>query len=341
LGLIKPPVGKQGLLNRISGIVGEWKKLGSPENVRIRLFTHYPTFALIVLDHNQYFFYPYGFSTLGNFSPIICFTRERGADDSAIQFFDQQMQLVSERAYPAELLLKEPKHNQKYLQELHPFALYVIPRENTPLYEIGSQVLGYDIRCTRNTEKCPWPNYVGIANNYGFHVTICDVLYFASSAEIDYAVEEVRFILKEFHPFFLDQLRVASGVPDGNSVSLVFEEKSGALEALHTECVFRVYRRAICSNYSSRVEEPLRDGLYQRAEMMIERYHAPYILREYKPHFTLLTKVPADKMQGITDQLNDQLCAKLQDRLIVDSMCVLTKSLGDAKWRIRSELYLG
>ena len=203
LGMIKPPVGKQGLLNRISGIVGEWKKLGSPENVRIRLFTHYPTFALIVLDHSHYFFYPYGLSTLGNFSPIIYFRREREADDSAIRFFDQQMRLVSERAYPAELLLKEPKQNHKYLQELHPFALYIIPRENTPLYEIGSQVLGYDIRRTRNIGNCPWPNYVGIANNYGFHVTICDVLYFASPTEIDYVVEEVRFILKEFHSFFL------------------------------------------------------------------------------------------------------------------------------------------
>jgi hypothetical protein len=49
-GSIPPPDGKRGLLGRLEMLLSCWKRFGRPKNVKINLCSHYPTFALLIID---------------------------------------------------------------------------------------------------------------------------------------------------------------------------------------------------------------------------------------------------------------------------------------------------
>lgn len=336
----KPPVGKAGLVTRIDNLLDDWQRLGSPKTVQMHLFSHYPTFALLIID-GEYFFYPYGYATLGNFSPVIQLSEGLSAHAKPIQFFRSHVDRVRGAAVDAGRSMQFREGLGDPDSSLHAFAIYFVPPKDSPLYEFGSQILGRDVR--KETDiPTDWTKNVGVAPNYGFHLTVCDSLYFLNAKHLDLANHEAAFIARDYSPFQLTNLRVESQFPDAHSIAIGCDDPSGTLEALHAEFVMRIYRRAAASDYTLGTVPTRRDKDECRAELMIRRFHAPYILQRYRPHFSLLTAVRPRERLAFATRLQKMLAARLPSlAVLVDKLAIMGKASANSKWRLIREVQLG
>lgn len=340
LGEIKPPVGQRGLIQRLDTLLQLWKDLRYPETIRIHIFTHYPTFALLIIDQD-YFFYPYGYATLGNFSPVMRFSRDNPEDRKVIEFFDNQYRYTKAHAPDAREVLAVRRFHSANISGLYPLAVYIIPPKGSPLYEFGTQILGYDVRGSKMIHS-PWQEQVGNARDFGFHLTVCDALYFWNEATAKMAKSAVEFLARAFKPFEITNLCLKPQCPDPTSLAIVGDEHSGTLEALHCELVYHVYRRAAASNYSLGLADLKRDQDIERARLMISRYKAPYIFQRYRPHFTLLTNVSPETLPEVYEALNTHFNDRVQERTLrVEKLALMTRPTPDSPWVIEKEIELG
>ncbi|MCP3978623.1 MAG: DUF1045 domain-containing protein [bacterium] len=342
LGTPKPSVGRSGLVGRLESILKIWSDLKEPDNVKIRLFTHYPTFALLIFD-DQYYVYPYGYAKLGNFSPVIRFSRGVSADEKVIKFLDDQRRLIKDSSVSAkDWLALHHSGRPAPSSNLVAFALFFIPPQASELYELGTNILGHDVRKELLLES-PYAEHVGAAREFGFHITICDALYFFERSELDRVEAEVQFVAKGFRQFDLTDLEVKVGFPDKNSLAILLRDPTGSLEALHHEFVHRIYRRARASNYTLDLDlsDSTRGTESDRYARMIERYRAPFVLGAYKPHFTLLSRVSDADRDTVSDEITREFAECLERSCHVGSLCVMTKEPGDDSWTIRKEISLG
>jgi hypothetical protein len=239
LGDFKPPVGKTGLVQRLETLVDLWKKFNYCNSISINLFMHYPTFALLILD-DDYFIYPYGYAILGNYSPVLQFSKDNSEDQPIIEFLDNQYRRVKENSVDARTVFAVRNTKSIDVNKLYPFALYFIPPEDSEFYRFGTKILGYDIR-KHQIHLSQWQEYVGTANEFGFHLTLCDVLYFFSETQAGAAIAEIRFLLKQFKPFEISGFQIASDFPAPGNVAIRVQDPDGILVALENELVHRVY----------------------------------------------------------------------------------------------------
>lgn len=339
---MKPPIGKKGIISRIETIldVQKEKKLCNASNFSFKLFSNYLTLALLIID-DEYFSYTYGCARLGNFSPVVCYTKTNPAHKPMIEFFGEQHKRIKMLAIDAQLVYDLHKGIKVKRENLLPFAVYFVPEETSALYEFGIDVLGYDIR-RNHSKKSEWAIYVGEAFNFGFHLTIADGLYFSHQHEIKLLSKEIELLAQEFKPFRLT-FKIQARFPNESSIALVCQDDSGTLEALHHELVFRCYRRAVASNYSLGIAKIDRDQNEIRSKLMIQRYQAPYILNQFKPHFTLLTKVPFDQMEQITQKIKAFFEQKVpKSHIDITNLSLMTRPKIDSEspWQIKDEIKL-
>jgi hypothetical protein len=342
LGDVKPPVGRTGLIKRLDALLADWRRLGRPSSIRIKLFTNYPTFALLIID-GDYFFYPYGYVTLGNVSPVLHLSQGAADDHGWIEFLDRHSRLLRASAIDAEVAMEVRKATAltpDLARHLVSFALYFVPPEESPLYRFGTEVLGYDVYRRASVEP-PWAEMVGDAAGFGFHLTICDSLYFLNEEEIRYAIAEVEYLATGLEAFELRDLQITRGFPHAAAFALSLKDPSGGIEILHHELVQRVFRRAAASNYSLGLARLDRDPDNLRSSTMLRRYRAPYILGRFRPHFTLLTRVPEEKREQVHGELAERFRqAGCAETIRVERLAVMERSSLVSPWVIRQEIPL-
>jgi hypothetical protein len=89
------PIGGSGGEHLIRQLVALEKKVGDTTRFSIRLFSHKPTYAMLLFDDEAYV-YVYGFETLGNLSPAFYVI-----GGPAFRFFTQQFDRISGTSIPA------------------------------------------------------------------------------------------------------------------------------------------------------------------------------------------------------------------------------------------------
>jgi hypothetical protein len=206
------------------------------------------------------------------------------------------------------------------------------------LYQFGSKILGYDIY-NRKLIDSPYKDNVGGGSVYGFHLTIADVLYYLSEAELKEMEKEIQFLAKFFKSFKLSGLKITKNFPDQDSISITVEDSTGNLEILHTEVVTRIYKKAIASNYTLGLASLNRNQKFseERAESMLKFFKAPYILTQYKPHFTLLTKIPPGRQQ---DRIYKELVQAFDDiekSISINFLSIMQFDKRENRWIIKGE----
>lgn len=341
MGNIKPPVGKQGLIQRLETILEKQRELGNPDALKIALFSNYPTLAMFILDA-EYFIYPYGYAKLGNLSPLMQFSRNDPCDRPMIDFMEEQYQRIKASSTDARLVMDVYHRRKVPLETLTASAVYLIPPAESALYQFGARVLGYDIYENRQILS-PFAAYVGDAADFGFHVTVADVLYLYQGRDLELLKKEVEFVAQGM-PSMRLEFELVEGFPTRDSTALVCRERQGVLEALHHEMVARFYRGAAGSNYDLGAHPQNRNDDPERSKWMITRYHAPYILQQYKPHFTLLTKLPeaAEERRKVMDELRRNFEAEVAERQIeLKSLFVLKRPAPKRAWQIAREVPFG
>ena len=304
-------IGKKGIIDLAKDLSEQWANYPAPKpDLHLRFFTHGPTFALLRFD-DEYFFYPYGCMILGDKSPVFQFSKSAPEHQEALSFFHEEFERVKRISTSYSRVTSHGKLRMNVEEPLFGLAVYFVPKPSLPaekpgLYEFGTDVLGYDIRNSRQFTS-EFKSYVGAAKGFGFHLTLCDALYFLTPGEVDTAIAEAEFVASEFPPFRLTNLTLTKEFPDPRSIALVPKDSSGTLEALHHEFVQRINRRAVASNYTLGLAAATRDNDRDRSDLLITRYLAPYILNRFRPHFTLLTDVPQKKQEQLYLRLIEKL----------------------------------
>ena len=90
------PIGIAGSEHLIRRLVAIESRVANLDRLAVRVFEHYPTFAMLAFDYEIYV-YPYGYRTLGNYSPTFYWR----AADPAGEFFRVQFERVWAQARPA------------------------------------------------------------------------------------------------------------------------------------------------------------------------------------------------------------------------------------------------
>lgn len=328
MGAHAPTLGRTGLEQRLQVMLALAREV---PNFVLRLFRNYPTLAYFAID-DDVFTYPYGYARLGTYSPVLWLSRSASEGREMVEFLEEHDRAVAMHAIDP--LVDVAQQNA--------LALFFIPSVASPLYEFGSRVLGYDVRRAR-TLPTELQHEAGDASGFGFHLTLCDVLYFASSADRERIVKEVEYLARYIEPFELTGLEVRGGYPDERTVSIAADDQTGALEILHHELVHRVYRDAKQSNYTLDRKPMLRDPTgpwIARDRAVIERFRAPYILSRYEPHFTLLSNVPTKCRQTVYERLRDDFARSVPHKTTkVDRIAVMSPT-DRGRWAIDRELRL-
>jgi hypothetical protein len=347
LGEGKPKVGQQGLERFLRTLLDERAQRRTEdghEPFLLKLFSHYPTFALMILD-DKYFFYPYGYALLGNFSPVFELWKGR-SDPQVIQFLEKHYERVRASAVDAATVVSVRNNNRIPAGTgIRNLAVYFVPAVGTPLYDFGSYVLGFDLRTQAkhgNPKPSPWEQQVGAAKQFGFHLTICDALGFLSGTAPHLVTAIVEMLARQLAPFELTELNVKESYPDARAIAVAAVAPTGELEVLHNELVHSVYRRALTSNYSTGEAGAARDNHVARNRLMTGRYLAPYIMQRFQPHFTLLCDVDPQQQTALASQLRQELKARgVPDSVRVDQLAVMMRADGASQWEIIQEVRLG
>jgi len=339
LGTPKPARGAAGIQSLLEVLLQTCGQLEGSERIKIGLFTQYLTFALIIID-SHYYVYSYGFARLGDFSPVLHFSAEFPRNKSIIEFLDRQYQMVHQYSLEAHRVVRIRQGScGKSENNLLPLAIYFVPTEDSQLYKFGCGVLGYDIRRQRDCTSL-WKTEIGDASDYGFHITICDVLYFLTAAHRSIAVAEAKYLTGCLRRFAFRLLGIRKQFPNTQRVSIAIDDYEGGLETLHSEFVHRIYRRAIGSAYTlGSLSLPKKQT--SRTMLMLNRYHAPYVLAQYMPHFTLANGVVEARQLSLVNDLERSFARSGSEEIVtVEKIAIMTKSSQGDKWVIEEELPL-
>lgn len=341
LGLHKPDVGYTGLLNRIKTLLDCKKRMErNSDQFKILLFNHYPTIAILKFDQHV-FFYPYGYRTLGNLSPA--FYVEAGC--STGRFLNDQINLILKDATYAEDIIAVDNNQLESLSNQPHYAVFFVPAASHPLYKLGSKILGYNIRENERL-RSEFTEYIGNAKYYGFHLTVSDALIAYNTNQLDWFRAELMSIAKRFERFSINYksiLRVDE-FRDHSAIVIGYDDPTGNLEILHTEITTRFNSQSPGSNYT--IDTSLLPNQHHRSsriESMLKWYKAPFILKEYHLHFTLLSGLHQQcDRENIVERLNvyiNQINHLALD-IRVETICLMKKA-DDGYWHIDSEIKLG
>jgi hypothetical protein len=334
-----PSVGREGMMKNVRALMHKIEQSGITEGLTFRLFEHYPTLATLVFDKDIYV-YPYAYHVLGNASPIFHFVND-GSETA--RFLIENAERIVRHSVPTIDVVKAREDKRHFSDDWVAIAIYIIPDKQTPLYNYGSSLLGYDIWEDElidigDVNVPDVRKYVGEAKIYGFHATLGDALFFTTRSAVDRVEAELKFLTEEFKAFSLTNIRIQNKFREPGEIVLLCDEYSGTVEALHHELVTRVYKTAISSNYlAGQTSKSILQRDDARFQLMLNRYGAPYILNKFQLHFTICSRAPENeaKKQPVVNLLeNSYRDLRIPNYIDINEICLVSKGSRDQRWKI-------
>lgn len=226
------------------------------------------------------------------------------------------------------------------------FAVYTIPPADSAMYQHGSEILGYDVRtgehlADHTPTRSHLPEFdsrwVEQPQTYGFHATTGYSLYVdeddmpAIDAEMESVCRvfgDVDFLLtphEERVVFWNDTIVVLHYKPNIN------------MAMLHTMLVARVNPLGTASNITQRYAQKDPAEIDPVLAHRVEKYHTPYMVDGWNPHFTLMMPYTGDRQA----EMKSALLELFDDEpLKVESICLLYRGDNETHYRLYKEYHL-
>lgn len=225
------------------------------------------------------------------------------------------------------------------------FAVYHVPPADDPLYQRGTDVLGYDVRSaaftaeinpTRARFSAFDPAWVGPAQEYGFHLTIGHAVNFEADrlGAIESEIEQVLNLFDRTKPFVLTPLTPFVMPLGGDSLGLRLDANM-ALTLFHALVIARIHPLGTGTPFSAEVAAGQWPGLAPASAYRTAAYFHPLILDDWYPHYSLLRACPADQLQTIAVDLEQAMPAI--DSVTVGTIALLVKRDGDTHFHLHRE----
>lgn len=338
-GRSKPPMAAEGIVNLVRAML---RRARDVPGLSIRLFNNYPTLSIFRFDDRRFVYYPMGYRKLGNECPAL-FVQEPGAMS---EFLDEMLCNYLEDAVDAAEVfrVKEARERNKRFvapERIRAVAVYATADAGSDFYRHGSELLGYDLLAGREVagdrEARFFQKHAGYARQYGFHLTVCDVMYLEAS-QLPVVLAELREIAAGVHRFELEVREIGDGQFGRDSIALACAEASGYLEKLLAEVTVHIRPMALGTNFSLDAEVlAARSTLTARDRVMLEAYQSPYVFSRFVPHFTLASPAapipPADRerlLRIVADRFGRYLGGRA--RVPIDRLHCLHKPVDAPFW---------
>jgi len=101
---------------------------------------------------------------------------------------------------------------------------------------------------------------------------------------------------------------------------------------LHCEFLTRVYRKALVSNFNIGPGDADYDNDTDRAELLIEHYHVPYIFQQFKPHLSAINEDEMDMVFNETKEIYENVITVPSSK--VGEIAIMSRQYSDKPWII-------
>jgi putative phosphonate metabolism protein len=225
------------------------------------------------------------------------------------------------------------------------FALYAAPAADHPLHDLAARWLGWD---PETGEEHPAEAAAGLSaariaeltaepRKYGFHGTLKPPFHLAADcAEGDLIMALERFAasraplrlpLKAAALGSFLALRPAADIPD--------------LDRLAADCV-RDFDRFRAPPSEQELARRRAAGLSERQERYLSDWGYPYVLEEFRLHFTLTGRIAdAAERQIVLEHLAGLTAPALRRDLVLEELCLFVQSDPGAKFRVAGRYRFG
>lgn len=221
------------------------------------------------------------------------------------------------------------------------FAMYYIPPAEHPLYRLGSEILGYDIRAGAQLgENTPArvalpafdPAWVGYSAQYGFHMTTAGTFeYDPAALSMETVIEACATIMNCFDP--AKPMTLHPHQPDfiwqGGFIGLRYDANL-SFQTLHTALCTYLPQYGINSRSLRRLNgEANTFADAPHMEHRTRHFFTPYIYDDFMPHFTLLNPYTGDQPDAMSDAILQMMGEPTP--ITIESMC-LVRLRDDSQW---------
>jgi putative phosphonate metabolism protein len=207
------------------------------------------------------------------------------------------------------------------------YAIYFVPAPESPLYQAGAALLGYDVY---SRKRLPFPGGLALGQDdwfaltseprtYGFHATLKAPFRLAPGRR----AEELTAQLGTFAIAAREPVAIVPAVRTiGSFAALVPGEPSPALDRLAADCVraFDGFRAPLSDDERrKRLAAPLTD----RHKENLERWGYPYVFEDFRFHMTLTGRIALARQETVLACLRQNLGGIEGRPLAVDRVAVL------------------
>jgi hypothetical protein len=207
------------------------------------------------------------------------------------------------------------------------YALYLVPPEDHPLYGLGQHLVGRD---AHYGGPLPQPILDGVdpqwfgkittsPRRYGFHGTLKPPFHLAEGESAEalhetvekFAATQCAFTVPTF------EIRVLGGF-----IGIVPATRSDALHKLANSCV-RDFDNFRAPAQSAETQSRRVRGLTPAQDILLERWGYPYVLEEFRPHFSLTERIEeADKRETTLSAIQATLPSEALTDVLFNSICI-------------------
>lgn len=217
------------------------------------------------------------------------------------------------------------------------YAIYLAP---APDGELWRKACGWLARDAATDSDVPFAGPPGLdsgrvaeitadARHYGFHATIKAPFRLRDGATPEALCEAARAFAQGRSAFAM-RLHLAAL---GSFLALVEDPQGPATGALHADALvaFEPFRAPLSeAETARRLKAPLTDWQKDR----LAQWGYPYVLDDFRLHFTLTCSLPADERVVVSRVLQDYFAEELARPVPIDAICVFEQPATSAPFRI-------
>lgn len=219
------------------------------------------------------------------------------------------------------------------------FALYTAPPADDPLHDWAAEWLGRDPESGADFPPAPAAglppariaDLTADPRLYGFHGTLKPPFRLANDCDEGQLIMALEQFTAARAPVNAPPLKVAAL---GNFLALRPSASCAALEALAADCVMQFDRfRAPLSEaeLAKRRKSPLTD----RQEQYLQAWGYPYVLEEFRLHFTLTGPIRDEaERRALLQHLAAETAPLTQDDYVAEELCLFVQPQPGEAFRI-------
>ena len=226
------------------------------------------------------------------------------------------------------------------------FAIYYAPAPSSPLWQLGSRIIGYDaaegievpLLVPEGVAESDWRDCTAEPSRYGFHATLKAPFRLSPGTARDDLLEAVSVLACRLPPAPLGGL-VPSRI--GNFIALCSTALPGPQQALAQTVVEALDRlRAPMSENERQRRKP--DSLAPRQRELLDRFGYPYVAEEFRFHMTLAGPLSDEHCESTLEAVANICAATLSDsEHHIDRLCVFEQPDRGSPFRITAAFSLG